>query len=94
MANIHARREPDYFESVPEYANRDSSEPRDSPSNLRRASPIRKRSLPPINDEMASAADRDELKAHPGVTPELIAEITERVKKEGIHHMLRGCEPC
>ena len=81
-----ARREPGYFESIPEYANRDFSEPREHPS-LRRASPTQKRS-PPINDGMASAADRDELRAHPGVTPELIAEITERVKKEGTNHLI------
>ncbi|KAE9375394.1 hypothetical protein N431DRAFT_555828 [Stipitochalara longipes BDJ] len=82
----YGRREPDYFESIPEYANRDSPEPREHPS-LRRASPTQKRSSPPINDEMASAADRDELRAHPGVTPELIAEITERVKKEVVEHL-------
>jgi len=80
-----ATREPDYFEVIPEYANRDSSEPRAHPS-IRRASPTQKRSSPPpINDRMASAADRDELRAYPRVTPELIAEITERVKKEGTY---------
>ncbi|KAN0113022.1 hypothetical protein V8E51_005973 [Hyaloscypha variabilis] len=82
-----ATREPDYFEVIPEYANRDSSEPRAHPS-IRRASPTQKRSSPPpINDRMASAADRDELRAYPRVTPELIAEITERVKKEVVEQL-------
>ena len=91
MANAHGRREPrpDYFESVPEYTNYDSSEPR-----VRGASPIRKLSSPPISDKMASGADRDELEGHPGVSPELIAAITERVKKEGMHFTLHSAEPC
>jgi hypothetical protein len=82
MANTHGRREPrpDYFEPVPEYTNYDSTEPR-----VRRASPIRKLSSPPISDKMASGAERDELEAYPGVSPDLIAAITERVKKEGTH---------
>jgi hypothetical protein len=88
MANAHGRREPDYFESVPEDTNNDSSEPR------RRASPMRKLSSPPIDDKMASGADHHELKGHLGVSPELIAEITERVRKEGTHSVLRGAEPC
>lgn len=77
MANAYGRREEpdaDYF-PLPE--NRNSTEPRRAAE-----SPTRKRSSP-INDRMASAADRDSLKGHPGVSPELIAEITERVKKEG-----------
>jgi hypothetical protein len=92
MANAHGRNpEPGYFQSIPEDTNRDSSaEPRrDNPSE-RRASPTQKRSSPPINNEMASSVDRDELKLHPVVSPELIAEITERVKKEGMYHRLRG----
>jgi hypothetical protein len=89
MANAHGRREPDYFESVPEYANYNSSEPRVS-----RTPPTRKLSSPPINEKMAAGADRDELKGHPGVSPELIAEITERVKKEGTQFVLHGAEPC
>jgi hypothetical protein len=91
MANAHGRREPrpDYFASVPEYTNSDSSEPR-----VGRASPTRKLSSPPINDKMASGADRDELEGHPGVSPELIAAITERVKKEGTDFILHDAEPC
>jgi hypothetical protein len=103
MANTHGRNpEPDYFESIPEYTNRDSAaEPRRDNPALRRASPTQKRSSPPINDEMASGEDLDELKLHPVVSPELIAEITERVtervtvrvRKEGTHHMLLYAAP-
>jgi hypothetical protein len=92
MANTHGRREPrpDYFEPVPEYTNNDSSEPR-----VRGASPIRKNSSPPISDKMASGANRDELEAYPGVSPDLIAAITEKVTKEGTHIPLRcTAEPC
>jgi hypothetical protein len=90
MANTHGRREPrpDYFEPVPEYTNYDSSEPR-----VRGASPVRKLSSPPISDKMASGADREELEGYPGVSPDLIAAITERVTKEGTHIPLRSTAP-
>jgi hypothetical protein len=77
--------EPSYFESnqpVPEYTNYYSTEPRDNPSLRRTES---KHSSQPINDKMASAADRDELmEGHAGVSPELIALLTEKVKRESM----------
>lgn len=79
------RREPGYFDSnqsVPQYTSSYSAEPRDSPSfRGTESSTARKRSSPPINDKMASGADRDELAGH-AVSPELIAAITEKVKRE------------
>ncbi len=90
MANTHGRREPrpDYFEPVPEYTNKDSPEPR-----VGGASPVRKPSSPPISDKMVSGADRGELEGYPGVSPDLIAAITEKVTKEGTHIPLRCTAP-
>jgi hypothetical protein len=75
--------EPGYFESnhfVPEYTKYTTTEPRDNPS-LRRAESKR---TSPINDKMTSGANRDDLISHAGVSEELIAAITEKVKKEGM----------
>ena len=102
--DAYGRREPGYFDSnqsVPQYTSSYSAEPRDSPSfRGTESSAARKRSSP-INDKMASGADRDELAGH-AVSPELIAAITERVKRErmcsflGPHRIdsANGCEPC
>jgi len=57
-----------------------SAEPRDYHSSL--SSHPRQRSSPPINERMASAADRADPAGHDGVSPELIAAITDKVKKE------------
>ncbi|KAL5321648.1 hypothetical protein ACEPPN_009608 [Leptodophora sp. 'Broadleaf-Isolate-01'] len=78
-----------------EYSNRsqnyyDSSEPRDSnPSSyhhIHHREPVnpRRRESPPVGGKMASAADRGEqVQVGPdGVSPELIAAITEKVKRE------------
>jgi hypothetical protein len=102
--DAYGRREPGYFDSnqsVPQYTSSYSAEPRDSPSfRGTESSAARKRSSP-INDKMASGADRDELAGH-AVSPELIAAITEKVKREGRAFCFRplpidpstGCEPC
>jgi hypothetical protein len=78
--------EPGYFESnhfVPEYTKYSTTEPRDNPS-LRRAESKR---TSPINDKMTSGADRDDLISHAGVSEELIAAITEKVKREVVEHL-------
>jgi hypothetical protein len=102
--DAYGRREPGYFDSnqsVPQYTSSYSAEPRDSPSfRGTESSAARKRSSP-INDKMASGPDRDELAGH-AVSPELIAAITEKVKREGMPFLFRplpidlstGCEPC
>lgn len=97
-----------------EYSNRsqnyyDSSEPRDSnPSSyhhIHHREPVnpRRRESPPVGGKMASAADRGEqVQVGPdGVSPELIAAITEKVKREGklsylccCHMSGRKSEPC
>jgi len=51
---------------------------------LRRTeSNARKRTSPPINERSTFAADRVEPAGNDGVSPELIAAITEKVKREG-----------
>lgn len=73
-----------YFDNanqpVPEYTKNYSTEPRTRESTTSG----RKRSSPPLSDKMASATDRDDLSAHAGVSEELIAAITEKVKREGM----------
>ncbi|KAG4426467.1 hypothetical protein IFR04_000349 [Cadophora malorum] len=63
-----------------------SSEPRDSYHHIHHREPTnpRRRESPPVASKMASAADRgDQLPTGPdGVSPELIAAITEKVKRE------------
>tara|TARA_R110002060_G_scaffold6681_4_gene10131 strand:+ start:790 stop:1185 length:396 start_codon:yes stop_codon:yes gene_type:complete len=65
-----------------------SSEPRDSYHHIHHREPTnpRRRESPPVASKMASAADRgDQLPTGPdGVSPELIAAITEKVKREGM----------
>jgi hypothetical protein len=77
--------EPGHFEAnqtAPEYTSYYSTEPRDSETPFRRRGP----STAPINDRMAGV-DRAEPTGYDGVSPELIAQITEtitaRVKREG-----------
>ena len=85
--DAYGRRDPGYFDEPnqpdPEYTNYYSTEPRDN--SRRKDSPSsRKRSSPPANVKMASATDRDELPAHAGVSEELLAAITEKIKREGM----------
>jgi hypothetical protein len=72
-----------YFDDSPDYSTQRSAEPRDSSSARERStSNARQRSFP-INDNMTSSPERAEPAGFDSVSPELIAEITERVKREG-----------
>ncbi len=80
--------DPGYFEpdhAVPEYTNYYSSEPRDeNPAYRRReaASNMQRRFTPPPSDNTTTISDRTEPVSYEDVSPDLIATITERVKKE------------
>jgi hypothetical protein len=80
-------REPGYFDDdkqTADYSTQRSAEPRDSSyARERSASNARQRSFP-INDKMTSSPERAESTGFDTVSPELIAEITERVKREGM----------
>jgi len=66
------------------------TEPQDKPSMGRRASSnASPRTSSPIDDKMASAPDRAEPLGHDGVSPELIAAITEKVKKESAYSKVK-----
>jgi hypothetical protein len=91
--------EPGYFDpnySMPEYTKaRYSPEPRDNPSLRRReSSNARQRSSPPLAGKMPSAPDRVDSISPDAVSPELIAAITEKVKRERRLHLPLGSEPC
>ncbi len=84
--------DPGYFgthDSIPDYANYYSSEPRDNPSFRRRPSPdLQHRSSPTLSEpKMSTAPDYTDLGGLEGVSPEVIAaltkKITESVKREG-----------
>jgi hypothetical protein len=91
--------EPGYFDpnyAMPEYTKaRYSPEPRENPSLRRReSSNARQRSSPPLAGKMPSAPDRVDSISHDAVSPELIAAITEKVKRERRLHLPLGSEPC
>ena len=80
--------EPGYFDSndskVPDYSNQYPAEPRDNPSLRRRVSSnARQRTSPPIDEKMVPVPDRAEPSTFDGVSAELIAAITEKIKNEG-----------
>ena len=79
--------EPGYFEpedSMPDYTKQYATEPRDNnPSSRQRdSSNPRKRSSPPLNNKVTSSTGGEESLGPDGVSPELIATITEKIKKE------------
>jgi hypothetical protein len=83
MAYTRGNGEPGYFESndshMPSSSSQYNVEPRDNAPSRKRASSILQQ---PNNDnKMTSAPDRTE-PSGTDVSPELIAAITERVKKE------------
>jgi hypothetical protein len=85
--------EPGYFgthDSLPDYANDYSSEPRHNDPSLRPREwdSVRHRRSPPLRDsKMPSGSDFAEASGLDGVSPEVIAiltaKITENVKREG-----------
>lgn len=88
--------EPSHFEtsdsSAADYNYPQHSEARDIPIHNRRESP-RRRSPPLGSERMASSVDsRDQAPSMAdGVSPELIAAITEKVKKEGGSLFAENC---
>lgn len=86
------RREPGYFESTDShmhgYSSQYNVEPRENLNSSQRASST----LRQTNDNMTSAPDHIELSGA-DVSPELIAEITERVKRERTFIRLSGSKP-
>ena len=48
----------------------------------------------PWQEEWAPSSDAIASRVSPELIAEITERVTERVKKEGIHHMLRGSEPC
>src|SRR5579859_3335832 len=76
--------EPSYFEpsdAASDYMSHHySTEPRDYHPSM--SSRPRQPTSLPINDRMTSAADRSDPAGQDGVSPELIAAITDKVKKE------------
>jgi hypothetical protein len=80
--------EPGYFSdnSMPDYTSSSyysGSEARDDNPSMRRTSSYRKRASPSIPDRMTTAPEQAG-PSYDGVSPELIAAITERVKREGL----------
>jgi hypothetical protein len=75
----------DPSDPTPEYLRHYPIDPRDnlpSPRHGESSNP-RQRFSPPINDRMTSASERPEPAGHESVSPEVIAAITERIKREG-----------
>lgn len=69
-----------YFDEseIPEYLGQYGGEPRDKPSIRRRTSSSARQRTPPVSDRMTAEPSN-----YDGVSPDLIAAITEKVKKEG-----------
>jgi hypothetical protein len=78
--------EPGFFENkdaVPDYTSNYSPEPRDNPSMHRNESTTtRNRVSPSRTDRMTTSSRPIEPASHDGVSPELVAAITEKVKQE------------
>lgn len=76
--------EPGYFDDSQTSDYSRSAEPRDIPSARDRSSSNARQRSFPINNGMTSSPERAEPAGYEAVSPELIAEITERVKREGM----------
>jgi hypothetical protein len=82
--------EPGYFDDsqTSDYSRPAEAEPHgNSSAQDRSISNARQRSFP-INDRMATSPERAEPSGYDTVSPELIAEITERVKREGMSKVM------
>jgi hypothetical protein len=77
--------EPGYFDdSQPSDYSRSAEPPPDSsPARERSTSNARQRSSP-VNDRMTSSPERAEPAAYDELVAEITAEITERIKREGM----------